>query len=181
MGNRYKFYRLHPKIEVRNARQGGEGLFATGNIGAGERLLVLGGYVLTVEEEALLDGKLGDNGVQIAEDLVLCATMPDEWGWVNYLNHSCEPNSGFQGQIVLVAMRDILSNEQITIDYAMVLHRSTQGLAYRLTCLCGSDECRGVITDEDWKIERLQTKYDGYFQPYLQEKIKSRFTDRISR
>jgi hypothetical protein len=37
--------------------------------------------------------------------------------------------------------------------------------------MCGSPNCRGLITEEDWKIPELQKKYDGYFSWYLQEKI----------
>jgi hypothetical protein len=68
-------------------------------------------------------------------------------------------------------MRYIEKNEEVTFDYAMCLHR-VEGLPpYRLECLCGSDNCRKMITDDDWKISELQKKYDGYFSWYLQEKI----------
>ena len=134
-------------------------------------MLMIGGYILTVEEESRLPGKGADNGVQISKDLVLCTVRPEDYGGVNYLNHSCEPNAGYNGQIALVAMRDIAKGEEITTDYAMVLHKVAQGPAYRLACLCGANTCRGVITENDWKIVALQEKYDGYFQPYLAAKI----------
>jgi hypothetical protein len=178
MDNTYQFHWLHPKIEPRAAGTCGDGLFTSRKIRAGERLLVFGGYVMTVEEESLLPGKLGDNGVQIAKDLVICSAQPNEWGGGNFLNHSCDPNAGFKGQIVLVAMRDIQKNEQITIDYAMVLHKSSKGPAYRMKCLCGAASCRHLITENDWKIEALQVKYRGWFQPYLQEEIDRQSTTR---
>lgn len=56
------------------------------------------GYILTVEEESKLPGKSADNGVQIAKDLVLCTVKPEEWGGVNFLNHSCEPNASSTGR-----------------------------------------------------------------------------------
>jgi hypothetical protein len=92
-------------------------------------------------------------------------------GGENFLNHSCDPNAGFKGQIVLVAMRDIQKDEQITIDYAMVLHKAPKGSAYRMQCLCGAATCRLLVTENDWKIKTLQVKYRGWFQPYLQEEI----------
>lgn len=170
-----KFHWLHPKIETRATGSCGDGLFASRKIKEGERLLVFGGYILTVEEESLLPGKMADNGVQIANDLVICSTRPDEWGGENFLNHCCEPNAGFRGQIVLIAMRDIRKNEQITIDYAMVLHKPPKGPAYRMKCLCGAATCRGLVTDDDWKIKALQVKYRGWFQPYLQHEINCRY------
>lgn len=169
--NDFKFHWLHPDVESRATGTHGDGLYALREIKAGECVLIFGGYILTVEQEAQLAGKLSDNGVQIAKNLVICSTRPEEWGGENFLNHSCEPNAGFKGQIAVVAMRDIESGEQITIDYAMVLYHSPDGPAYRLDCLCGAPTCRGVVTDDDWRIAALQAKYRGWFQPFLQEEI----------
>jgi hypothetical protein len=36
-----------------------------------------------------------------------------------FINHSCDPNVGFAGDIVLVAMRDIRQGEELTADYAL--------------------------------------------------------------
>lgn len=169
--NDFTFHWLHPNVKSRATGTHGDGLYAVRAIAAGERLLIFGGYILTVEQESQLAGKLNDNGVQIAKDLVICSTRTEEWGGENFLNHSCEPNAGFKGQIAVVAMRDIGSGEQITIDYAMVQYHSPGGPAYRLNCLCGAPTCRGVVTDDDWRIEALQAKYRGWFQPFLQEEI----------
>lgn len=149
----------------------GDGLVAKSRLKRNECVLIIGGYILTVEEESRLPGNGADNGVQISKELVLCTVRPEERGGVNYLNHSCEPNAGFNGQIALVAMRDITKGEDVSIDYAMVLHKAAHGPAYRLTCLCGASTCRGVVTENDWKIAELQEKYDGYFQPYLATEI----------
>ncbi len=168
----FKFHWLHPDVESHATGTHGDGLYAVRGITAGECVLIFGGYILTVEQEAQLAGKLSDNGVQIAKNLVICSTRPEEWGGENFLNHSCEPNAGFKGQIAVVAMRDIRSGEQITIDYAMVLFHPQRGPAYRLDCLCGTPSCRGRVTDNDWKIEALQERYRGFFQPYLQDEIE---------
>jgi hypothetical protein len=72
---------------------------------------------------------------------------------------------------MLVAMKTINGGVEITFDYAMVLHRSTGCPPYRMECRCGSPHCRGVITDEDWRLLDLQQRYKGWFTWYLQEKI----------
>jgi uncharacterized protein len=36
-----------------------------------------------------------------------------------FINHSCEPNVGFSGNVVLVAVRDIRHGEELTTDYAL--------------------------------------------------------------
>lgn len=89
-----------------------------------------------------------------------------------FFNHSCDPNSGFKGQMFLVAMRNIKKGEQVTFDYAMVLSKAKNVSFYKIKCFCGSKNCRGYVTEDDWKKPELQKKYDGYFQWYLQDKIK---------
>ena len=83
-----------------------------------------------------------------------------------FLNHSCEPNVGILGQIVFVAMRDIDRDEELTIDYAMFGADKEP-----MQCNCSASDCRGLITDSDWKITKLQKKYKGYFSSYIQLKI----------
>ena len=70
-------------------------------------------------------------------------------------------------------MRNIKKNEQITFDYAMTLFKSKNGPNYKLKCFCGEKNCRKFITNNDWKLKKLQKKYKGYFQYYLEEKIKN--------
>ena len=168
---KHKFHWLNEKIEPRKTEEYGTGLFAVKNIRKNERLIVIGGYIMSIEEESKLPGKCNDNGVQITEDLVISISKPSEYEGYNFLNHNCEPNSGFRGQIFLVAMRDIKKNEEICIDYSMVLYKTKKGPRYKLECLCGHKNCRKLITDTDWSKKELQKKYDGYFQYFIQEKI----------
>ncbi len=89
-------------------------------------------------------------------------------------NHSCNPNAGCKGTIFLIAMRNIRKDEEVTFDYAMDLHRTRGCKPHRLPCQCGEDNCRRVITDMDWRIPELQTRYRGYFQWYIEEAIAKR-------
>jgi SET domain-containing protein len=36
------------------------------------------------------------------------------------VNHSCEPNVGMGGNVLLVSMRDIAPGGELTIDYALI-------------------------------------------------------------
>lgn len=168
---RGKFFWLHPNLEVQKTKSYGSGTFAIKNIKKGERLLVLSGYIMLLSEEEALPEAISDNGLQITEDLSLCVAKKSELGGINFFNHSCEPNAGIKGQIFLVAMKDIKKGEEVTFDYAMTLCRSKNAKPYRLACLCGHENCRKTITDDDWKKKDLQKKYDGYFQYFIQEKI----------
>jgi SET domain-containing protein len=160
-----QFSWMNPKLEVRETAACGKGVFAKSAIVQGERICVLGGAVISGIEES------GDAGIQIAEDLIFVSPDPEDAG--NFFNHSCDPNAGFQGQIVLVAMRSILAGEEITFDYAMCLHPAPGSPRYEMPCRCGKTNCRKVITEDDWTIPELQYRYDGYFQWYLQNKINA--------
>jgi hypothetical protein len=154
---------LNPKCEIRGTGEYGKGVFAKSAIACGERLIFMGGVVMLATEEC------GDFGIQVAEDLVLVSPSIDDVG--NFFNHSCDPNAGLQGQIILVAMRPILPGEEITFDYAMCLHPTSGMPRYEMQCCCGKPNCRKIITEDDWQIPSLQRRYAGYFQWYLQEKI----------
>lgn len=85
-----------------------------------------------------------------------------------YTNHSCEPNIAIQGQIVFVAMRNILSGEELTHDWA-----TADDLDYEMDCPCGSPTCRKTVTGKDWLKPELQRKYAGWFCWFIQRKIDS--------
>jgi hypothetical protein len=161
-----RFCWLNPKLEVRDTAQCGKGNFAIRDIDKGELLMIHGGWIMTRAEETALPEPYNDYGLPITEDLVLYSREDD-----TFINHSCDPNAGYKGQIFLVAMRDIEAGDEICIDYATILHASEGVKPYRLKCFCGSENCRDVITDEDWKLPELQRKYDSYFQLFLQEKL----------
>lgn len=167
------FFWLNPKLRVNDTLQTGKGTFAVKNIKKGELLLVLSGYVMFLEDEERLPGSLSDNGIQVSDELSLCASKKSELGGINFFNHSCEPNAGIRGQIFLVAMRPIIKNEEVTFDYAMTLCRAKKAKPYRLKCMCRTKNCRGIITDNDWKRKDLQLKYKDYFQYFIQEKINN--------
>jgi uncharacterized protein len=105
--------------------------------------------------------------IQITDDLHLAALADDEYEPVMlFINHSCDPNVGFAGNIVLVAMRDIKPGEELTTDYA--LFDDYDG---SMPCQCGAPDCRAVITGHDWQRPDLQRKYRGYFSWYLQRRM----------
>ncbi|MFA6568144.1 MAG: SET domain-containing protein-lysine N-methyltransferase [Victivallales bacterium] len=154
---------VNPKLEVRKTEKLGKGMFAKVRIAQGERLCVWGGGIVPTAEEH------GDLGIQIDEDLTLIQPPGDP---ANFINHSCSPNAGLKGQIVLVAMREIEADEEITFDYAMCLHPSPGAPRYEMKCCCGAKKCRGVVTEDDWQRRDLRKRYKGYFSWYIQEKIK---------
>ncbi len=156
---------VNPKLEVGHTLNYGRGLFAKDIIIQSEMLIVWGGIVIPATQEQ------GDNGIQITESLVLLDPTGNNKLGADFVNHSCDPNAGFRGQIILIALRQISPGEEITFDYAMCLHPVPGLPRYEFNCACEKPICRKVITENDWLIPDLQARYTGYFQPFLQDKI----------
>jgi hypothetical protein len=65
---------------------------------------------------------------------------------VNFLNHSCEPNIGYDGADHIVALVRIAAGEQLRMDYGTYTFSFDQ----EFTCRCGAFRCRGRVTRDDW-------------------------------
>jgi uncharacterized protein len=145
----------------------GRGLFAEQDLKAGEVVAVKGGHILERAAVEALPEELFATEIQIADNLHLAATTPEERdGVMLFLNHSCEPNVGFAGNIVLITMRDVVAGEELTVDYAMF-----DIIGGAMACACGRSRCRGTVTGDDWRRAELQERYRGYFSWYLQRRI----------
>jgi SET domain-containing protein len=146
----------------------GRGLIATEAIRAAEVVAVKGGHLVTTDVMRALPDPLGNSEIQVADGLHLVALDVDEYeGVMLFINHSCEPNVGFGGNVVLVAMRDIEPGEELTTDYALFDDHDGS-----MECRCGSPACRGRVDGRDWRLTELQTRYRGYFSWYLARKMQ---------
>ncbi len=134
---------ITPKaVKGRDSAIAGRGLVATEAIAQGEVVAVKGGHIVTTEDLRSLSEHLQNSDVQIADHLHLAARTEDEYESVMlFLNHSCEPNVGFGGNVLLVAMRDIESGEELTTDYAMF-----DDYDRSMECCCGHPPAVGVST-----------------------------------
>lgn len=159
---------ISPKLEGRlDPGKGGRGIFARVGLRRHETLVVWGGEIITSGQLQLLPRKQRHRlCLQVEENLFLMTSREGPADWVN---HSCDPNSGMSGQIVLVAMRDIAPGEEICFDYAM-----TDSYPYdEFDCECRSRRCRRRVTAGDWRLPELQERYRGFFSPYLENRILS--------
>jgi len=83
--------------------------------------------VSAIDPNWSIDGSVGGNGTE-------------------YINHSCNPSCTtiiIEGQINILALRDIFPGEEITVDYMDILD-----FAFR-ECRCGSECCRGKWQRKD--------------------------------
>lgn len=163
MNTRLTHHYLSPKLDAYEGPEGC-GVYAIAPLQAGELITCWGGDILCADEFMTQPDKIRSLSVQVEEDLYL---VPREVGPADCFNHSCDPNAGIDGQICLVALRDIAVGEQICFDYA-----TTDGSPYdEFECECGAANCRKWITGNDWKRPELWERYAGHFTPYLQRRI----------
>ena len=164
---------LSPKLEKRqsNIDKSGKGLFAKELIKKNEIIGIKAGHIIQKEyfdKQGGFNSKTGEATLQIADNFFLGPQQESEIEDVMMsVNHSCEPNAGFLGNVIVVAMDDIKEGEELLSDYAMHINYSD----FKMECLCGQKECRGIITGLDWQNKKLQEKYGKYFSSYLKEKF----------
>jgi uncharacterized protein len=141
------------------------GVFALETIQANELLVIWSGELYSFLQLTSLPLERQQHSVQVEEDFYLVPTRNGEP--TDFINHSCQPNLGLAGQIALRALREIAAGEELCYDYAM-----SDGSPYdEFSCNCGTADCRGQITGNDWQLPSLQAKYAGWFSPYLQRRI----------
>jgi hypothetical protein len=95
-----------------------------------------------------------DYYLQIGENLFIGPS-----GWLDdYVNHSCEPNSGVKfdiDDIKLVAIVPIATGQEITFDYSTTMHN----FDWEMNCACGSKKCRQRVKNFEELHADIQAKY----------------------
>jgi uncharacterized protein len=160
---------LSPKTAVVASAIVGRGLVARDAFAAGEIVSVKGGRLVDAATRATWTGSRAAD-FQVADGIYLAAAPADEAEFervMMFLNHSCEPNVGIQGQIVFVALRDIAAGEELTVDYGTIEY-----LDAPMACRCGHATCRGEITAEDWRKPELRRKYGSHIAWHLLERLR---------
>jgi len=95
---------------------------------------------------------------------------PSDPEWVttfdNFINHSCQPNLGYDELGNVVALRDIEGAGELLIDYGFFSINFDEPFQ----CLCGARDCRGRVTREDWKL--LAPRYGLNLPRFLHEAVR---------
>lgn len=148
-------------LEIRTTPGKGSGVFAKKDFSAGE-IVSVGTIEQVLKENNAHAIQIGENTFVLQNEIS------------SMVNHSCSPNCGIHvnetGAHDYKAMRDIVTGEEITFDYAMQNYTIDY---FPDQCQCGSNECRGSITG--WKDlpASKKTEYHGFIPAYLVELDKS--------
>ena len=96
------------------------------------------------------------------------AYLPSDFNYLSVpwnMNHSCSYNVGFNDGDSFVTTKNVKRGEELVWDYGM--GRSNH--KFKLICSCGSENCRKIITGNDWKDSEFVGKNKKYF---LRELLK---------
>ena len=125
----------------------GYGIYASRDIQKGEIIFKGEGKAQRIITKRFVEKNWNDDeklhfrryAYPVSEELfILWDDDPSEWA---PQNHSCEPNTFFDG-LNEIAKRNISIGEELTLDYAQFLDENMEPFE----CKCGSPLCRGEIS-----------------------------------
>lgn len=156
----------------------GQGLYSDRSHRKGERVGIIHGPIEVVHK---FTGKL------ITESLNWIGV--GRYSWINtdkslfrYINHSCEPNVYIKGKRIVVALHDISSGDELTMDYSLTEPDPEYVMPGR--CRCKSKGCRKVISaisslnDEQYRRKKryISETFKRIFEIDRRKKYKHRLT-----
>jgi uncharacterized protein len=142
------------KLVVRKSGVHGRGVYATGTIRKGTRIIEYTGEHMPWDEAMDLPPRDPkdpyhtfffslENG-----DVIDAARGGNESRWIN---HSCDPNcetSETDDRIFVYALRTISPGEELFYDYKIVpAEKRTKALEKKFACRCGAPNCRGTMLE----------------------------------
>lgn len=156
---------LHPSIKKGQSQIHETGIIATQFIPKGTSVWELSKDEkrLTLEELKKLPPEIARLAYQ-HQDKYIIVTDNSE-----FMNHSCNPNTWWDGDEKLVARRDIQPEEEVTYDYATV--EIDPKFRANWQCNCGSSNCRGTITPNDCLDPQFQKLHQGHLPSWTVEFI----------
>lgn len=158
---------LNSKLEVRETKNKGKGIFTKEPLVVDELILQWGGdYVNAATARSAM--RTGSLVMQWDKDLFSVETRGEDPTY--NINHSCDPNAWMQDAFTLVASRPIATGEEITADYA--LWESDESYVSAWVCACGTLYCRTRVRGDDWRSPTLQKRYGNHFSPLINKRIK---------
>lgn len=136
-----------PLTEVRPSGVHGRGVYATGFIPEGTRIIEYTGQRVSWEDAPDNENTSHTFNFGLENGEVINPRIGgNEARWIN---HCCDPNCEAieeDGRIFIHALRDIEPGEELFYDYALEIGEPiTEASKKEYECLCGSPSCRGTM------------------------------------
>lgn len=147
-------------VYVKKTKHKGKSVFANKLFKKGEFIFLIAGPIVT---------KGTIYTIPITKGLWIDPAPVDNLG--KYLCHSCDPNAGIKQRTRVVAFKNIKKDEEIAIDYAMIVYKYGNEISKEsLICKCGSKNCRGELGSWSKLPKKIKEKYKGFVSEYLLHK-----------
>ena len=152
-------------IYICTSRIEGKGVFAGEDIKKGDVIQYIKGKTRFLTIKNKKDSLSYPNWIGVGKSQWINPEYPNQ-----YLNHSCNPNSGIKGKVTMIATRDIKEGEEIAIDYSIIEGDDL----WEMKCACGEKNCRKIIRSVRYIPVKQFKKYlpnvPSYFKNlYLKE------------
>ena len=144
----------------------GRGVFATDGFREGETVMVFGGETISRAEMESGDYRIRSIWPVAPDTFIALPNSDPDVSLDEYLNHACDANTWLSDEVTLTARRDIAPGEEITLDQG-TWNIEDAYIEDREACSCGAKNCRGMLTEEDWKRSDVQERYAGHFHPLV--------------
>ena len=139
-------------------QNGQNGVFSKVAIQKGDHIIDFCGKILDKQElPDSIESPEEDRFVQISKYKFLGPSGKFD----DFINHSCNPNSGLHinnNQVALIAIKDIKKDEEITWDYSTTMFDDN----WIMKCACDSANCRGVIKEFKFLPAELKQRYMAF-------------------
>jgi SET domain-containing protein len=150
-------------FQIQNSTIAGVGVYATSAISAGTIICIMSGEHIDFDEAV----NRVKNGIEMESDPLATSmsTYIDLDETSRSFNHSCEPNAYIRSVNELVALKDILPDDEICFDYSTTMHYPEERILsagfelWTCACQCGTASCRGIID----QFKTLPIKKRAYY------------------
>ncbi len=161
-------YKIEDNIYAKETGIYGKSLFAKKDFKKDEMVFVVFGSIISEPNFYT---------IPISNDLRIEPRVPED-NLCQYICHSCEPNLGVKSRTLFVAMHDIKKDEEVTIDYAMIVpefpepgQKGWENWDWKgwdgWKCKCGRETCRGKVKGYTQLTEEEKKKYSGYVSEFI--------------
>jgi len=151
---------MEKPIYVKRTPEKGLGIFAARDIRRDETISQFTGPRISIDNLVEFPAEVVDHLFNVGTHDYLVAREPEV-----RTNHSCDPNAGIRGETLLVAMRDIPKDEEITFDYSMIMDDD-----WEMDCLCGSPLCRKHIGPYRNLPREVKERYRNYVPDWIRNR-----------
>ncbi len=156
---------IYEKEKTYVVRKAGKKMLLVKNpIKKGEHIFKVEGP--TIKYFSAPDYWIGYRWLAVGKKRWIIPSLDNPW---SSMRHSCDPNTGMAGINIVVAMRDILPDEELTIDNSI----TEADVRWKYRCHCGAKKCRKIVRSVQFLGPALYRHYEPFMTKFLKNQYIS--------